>query len=143
MKVDREEVRKALVAKVKALCDVDFPLLRVSWPGFAKVDVSQDKTPYMNVRLIYMDGDDVGIGPDVDLRNMGTIQLECCYKEGDLVGMVTVNNLIDKLLPLLSSNDSMYPVRTYPARQVTPPNGPESGWSEEGVVVPFWYDSSK
>lgn len=143
MIVTREDVRKKIVTALKAVMDTDFPAVRVQWPGSAPVDVSTDKSAYVNLKLIYMDGDDVGIGPDAPTRMMGTIQLECCYKEGDGQGLITVNNLLDAATRLFTSNDMMYPVRTYSTRQVSPPNGPREGWQEEGLVTPFWFDTSK
>ena len=143
MKVTKEDVRKLIVEKVKLVIDTSFTDLRVCWPGFSPVDVSEDKSPYVNLRILYVDAESVGIGPDTDDRNYGVIQLECCYKEGDTTGMVTINNFIDAVAKELSDTDDMFPVRTYTSRPVTQASGPQAGWCEEGLSTPFWYDSSK
>lgn len=143
MKVQREEIRQAVIGELKTIVEANDPTFRVKWPGFAAIDVSEDKTPYANVRIVYTDGMDVGLGPDADSRYLGTIVVELCYKEGDSEGMLRVNSLLDKLARGLTSNDNMFPLRTYAARQVTPPNGASQGWEEEGLVTPFWFDTSK
>lgn len=143
MRVNREQVREKVVeAVVAALAPIDADF-RVRWPGDGPADVSVNKSPYANVDLVYQDGVDVGLGPEADSRLLGTIVVEFCYKQGDAEGMRKVNTLIDYVMRALTSNDSMFPVRTYATRQVTPASGAQEGWNREGLVTPFWFDTSK
>lgn len=145
MIVTREDIRVKVVSTIKAALEAEFPDIasRTRWPGFPRIDVTENKKPYMNVAIVYLDAEKAGIGKEAPTRNMGMIQLECCYKEGDREGLLTVNALIDRMQKLLGATDDMFPLRTYEARNVSPRNGPQEGWQEEGLVTPFWFDSSK
>ncbi len=117
--------------------------LRACYPGTQPVDISMDKSAYLNVDIIYMDGWAAGLGPYSKLRRTGTIVLEFNYKEGQAADYQLGNNIIDALSNAISDTDVMYPVRTFAGRPVSPTTGAQQGWKRESLVTPFWYDTSR
>lgn len=143
MKVSREQVRKKVVETVQsALLDGGFTV-RVRWPGYGPMDVSTNKSLYVSVTLVYDDGSPVGLGPDSQMRRYGNLVIEAHYKEGEIADHKKANDIIDWLSSAVSDTDNMFPLRTYTSRPVSPPNGEQQGWMREGLVTPFWYDTSR
>lgn len=143
MKYSFEDARQQLVDRLQPALDAAHGQVRVKWPGCPKVDFSVDKSLFINVDLIYDDGVPVGLGPQAPKRRIGNIVTEVNYKEGEPKDHILCNNIIDLLDSLLSDTDDMYPVRTYTAARVSPPNGVASGWTREGLVTPFFFDTSR
>ena len=143
MKVSREDVRQTVVKTLTAALIRAGSKLRVRWPGFGLIDVSVNKEPYINVEIIYHDGVAVGLGPNADLRKLGTLVVEINFKEGEPKDLIIANNLLDELTTTLTSTDAMYPLRTNATSHVTPPIGVQQGWLREGLVTPFWFDTSR
>ena len=136
-RVTREDARQALVRALQpALTGV-----RVQYPNMPKVDISVDKTPYVTVHLIYIDGEATGIGSTANQRYSGSIVVQVHFKKHDPTTATTVNNLLDGIQSVISNTDIHKPLRTYGTK---PKSGEseEEGWAVEGLVTPFWYDTS-
>ena len=138
MIVTREMVRQKVVGLLRPTLETGF---RTRWPMFPEVDVSVDKTPYVNVDIVYADASQAGMGPEGKDRMYGTIVVEFNFKQGDIAAIPLVNNALDSVHRLLSRKDTMYPVRTGVTKQVSPSSFVD-GWDREGLVTPFWFDTS-
>lgn len=142
MKVTREDVRQKVVAHLQGILLPDWPESRLRWPLCAAIDTSVDKSPYINVDLVYQDGMSVGTGP-APQRRLGILVIEVNFKEGEPKDGIKANNVLDKLASAVTDTDAMSPLRTYASKFVSPKNGAESGWQREGLVTPFFYDTSR
>lgn len=142
MNVTKEMARQKVVQRIQqALSSVTG--VRVRYPGMPRVDVSLNKTPFLNVDMVYTSGWAVGIGVDADIRALGTIVTEFNFKEGDSEGYKKCEQVLDLLFKNLSSTDDMFPVRTYVSSPFTPKDSVDMGWQRDSLVTPFWYDTSK
>lgn len=140
--ITREAVRKALVRALRPhLADV--PDTRKCYPGQPKVDISVDKSLHVNVELVYVDGWAAELGDESNLRLVGTIVVEVVYKSGNAEEEKKANNILDRLLPVLSNSDKNPPLRTYASRYASPPGGPAQGLKREALITPFWYDTPR
>lgn len=143
MKYSFEDARKQIVDRVEKALAVNHSNVRVKWPGPAKVDIAQVKSVYIDIDIVYQSGDPVGLGPTAPKRRIGTIVADINYKDGDPKAYILSNELMDVLDSALSDTDAMYPVRTYTSSPVTPPGGVSQGWVRQGLVTPFFFDTSR
>lgn len=142
MIVSRELARQKVAQRIQqALSGVTG--FRIRYPGQPEIDVSLDKTPFMNVDLMFTNGWAVGLGSDSDVRAVGSLVTEFNFKDGDVNAYKLCETVLDKLNLALSNTDDMYPVRTYAASPVTPRDGVKLGWRRDSLVTPFWYDTSR
>ena len=144
-KITREDVRKAIVNKLKTIIPSN---VRVQWPGTAQIDVSKNKGLFLTVRLVYMDGMATDLGDSANNRLMGILEITFNFKEGNAADYKTFNNLAETIQSFVSNTDRLKPLRTYTTRQETARRdfniqvrGSESGWITETLVTPFWYDT--
>lgn len=142
MKVSREQARQAVVKRIQTLLPVDWPEDRIRWPGQGPIDTAITKTPYINVDMVYNDGISVGMGPSPQ-RRIGTLVVEVNFKEGEPKDLIKANNVLDAISFGITDTDAMKPVRTFASKFVSPKNGVESGWMREGLVTPFYFDTSR
>lgn len=143
MKVTRETVRKLAVGKIAEVLAPYKDVLRIRYPGQGPMDVTLNKSGYLSVELIYLDGWSLGLGPDVGLRKVGSIKLVSHYKEGNPKDLQISNEVLDILDSELSATDKLFPLRLGPGEFVTSKDNPESGWIGEHLIIPFRYDTPK
>lgn len=143
MRVEREDVRKAIVRLISTTMSARNIKLRTTYPGQEQVDVSLMKEAYLDIRILYLDGWATGLGNDAPLRRVGTIVVDANYKSGNAKDLQAVNAALDALDSVLAKTDEMYPVRTGASEFVSSKRGMTAGWVMESLVVPFWYDSPK
>lgn len=117
--------------------------VRVRYPGQGQVDIAIDKSMFIELRLVYMDGWSTGLGPNADMRRLGMIEMAFNIKEASSEDYLNMERLMDKLQRAVHSTDVMFPVRTYGTKPESPRQGPKEGWVIETLVTPFWYDTSK
>lgn len=141
MRVKRSKARELVVSHVKAVLAGENVRLRC--PGEGPISIAQDKSMYLELRLVYMDGWSTGLGKNSDMRLMGMIEVKFCLKEGNSADYLKSERLMDTVQSAIHSTDAMAPVRTYGTRQETQRLGPAEGWVVETLVTPFWYDTSK
>ena len=144
-KVTREDARKAVISKLNTIIPSN---VRVQWPGTAQIDVSTNKSLFLTVRLVYMDGSATDLGDSANNRLIGILEITFNFKEGNAADYKTFNSLADTIQALVSNTDKLKPLRTYATRQETARRdfniqvrGSESGWITETLVTPFWYDT--
>lgn len=142
MKVTREEIRKKVVATLTPQL-LQLNKARIKYPLMPEVDVSIDKSIFVNIDLVYSDGWAAEIGGDANVRKSGTLVVEVNFKQGDIPAIKKANEILDAVEPVISNTDSLTPLRTFAAAQVSPTSGAVQGFLREALVVPFWYDSSK
>ena len=138
--VTREEIRKT-IARVLTPQLIGLDISRIRYPGMLPIDVSVDKSLYVNIDIIYIDGWTSELGSKIT-RKSGTIVFEVNYKQGNIEDIKLTNRILDTVEPSLSNTDSLMPLRTLASKQVSSTRGAEEGFMREALVTPFWYDSS-
>lgn len=138
MIADRELARVNIVTAIEGLrATAPTPNVLVEYDNMKLVNVSTEQKPYLKVWIHYIDGEQIGLGPNSGERAMGTLIVEARAREG--TGTSALNKLIDYFYKALQRTDAMFPVRTKAAKHVSPPN--LEGWSRIGVAIPFYWDS--
>lgn len=135
--MSREAARIAVVTAVQAL--------RATWTdyaleveyGNALLDMSKQTKPFLRVTVLYSDAFQVDMGSTPRHRATGGILLEALAKEGS--GDKVQNLLLEHFYKPLHMKDTFTPIRTQAAKFL-PVKPAIDGWSNCGVVVPFWYD---
>ena len=138
MTCNREIARQKIVQAIENLrATAPLPSVLVEYEGQTSVNVSTATQPYVKVWIDYIDGMQIGLGPNSGDRAMGTIIIEARQRQG--VGMSVVNNLLTHFYQPIHRSDDLFPVRTRSARHASPP--PMEGWVRVGVAIPFWWDN--
>lgn len=138
MTCNREIARQKIVQAIENLrATAPLPNVLVEYEGQTSVNVSTATQPYVKVWIDYIDGMQIGLGPNSGDRAMGTIIIEARQRQG--VGMSVVNNLLTHFYQPIHRSDDLFPVRTRSARHASPP--PMEGWVRVGVAIPFWWDN--
>lgn len=134
----REQIRSAVVAQVESLkaTFVNYPLI-VEYANGAAVNTAKQTDPYLRVRLVYQDGDQIDLALKPGYRLMGTLIVEACVKAG--TGTAKANSLLSHFYPTLHLSDRMGPLRTRAARFAS--KDAKDGWAVEAAIIPFWADS--
>ena len=134
----REEVRKAVVAKITSLqaTFTAFPL-DVEYPNAKAVNTSTQSKPYLKVTVKYQDGLQTTLGNDPGHRLIGMLVLEARAKEG--TGQSVQNDILHHFYKPLQMKDTIPPLRTLAAKFTS--GDPFEGWVTETAIIPFWVDS--
>ena len=136
MIVTREDVRKVIVQRVEDL-RATFGHIDIEYYNQKAIDRSLQKDPFLRVVISYQDGMQVDLGVSGWTRAVGVILLEALAKEG--TGSSRQNEILEHFRRGMHKTDTMAPVRTLAARYNS--GGVSQGWSSEGEVIPFWYDT--
>lgn len=135
---NRETARQKIVQAIENLrATAPLPNVLVEYEGQTSVNVSTVTQPYVKVWIDYIDGMQIGLGPNSGDRAMGSIIIEARQRQG--VGMSVINNLLTHFYKTIHRSDDLFPVRTRSARHASPP--PMEGWVRVGVAIPFWWDN--
>ena len=134
----RERIRIALVDEVEALraTFTEYPL-EVEYANGKVVNTATQTKPYLKVRIVYQDGDQINLALDPDYRAIGSIVVEAAVKAGS--GTAEANRLLEHFYPTLQLSDRMGPLRTRAARFAS--KDARDGWAAEAALIPFWADS--
>lgn len=134
----REDIRLAVVAQVEALKGT-FPdyLLLVEYANGLVINTATQVDPYLRVRIVYQDGDQIDLAAKPGHRLIGTLLVEACIKAG--TGTSKANKLLSHFYPTLHLSDRMGPLRTRAARFAS--KDAKDGWAAEAALIPFWADS--
>lgn len=101
------------------------------------VDLNTQSDPFLAVRIMNYDGNQINLGRNGGNRIQGTLILEAKYKEGD--GSKVAFNILEHFYMRIHMSDAYYPVRTQASRFSSRPL--VKGWLAEAAIIPFWYDS--
>lgn len=139
MIVTREDIRQVVYAKVEALraSFTDYPL-KVVYTNGSTLNASEQTNPWLAVSIVYMDGEQIGLGKRPNYRSMGNLMLEAKDRPG--VGTARLNRLLEHFFRPLQMSDQLLPLRTYAAKLAS--GGVIDGWASEAAAIPFWYDTS-
>lgn len=139
MIVTREDVRKAITARVELLraSFITYQLV-VEYDNQNAVNKAMQSLPYLAITIVYTDGKQVGLGPASEHRPMGTLVVEAWDKDG--AGTARMNNLLEHFYRGLHNTDTIVPVRMYAARFASK-RVPVYGWIAQSALIPFWYDT--
>lgn len=136
--VTRNTVRELLVREVERLrlSFTPYPIV-VQYDNKKTVDLTTQQKPFIELAIVYQDGDQVGLGKDVPTRLMGTIVLAVRGRSG--TGVVDMDAAVDHFFRPLGKTDKLSPLRTYAARFSSSPE--MLGWVAQAILIPFWYDT--
>ena len=136
--VTREQARVALATRVNTLASAwTSYALQVEYDNKLTVNRATQSLPFLCVSMVYVDGEQIALGPNGGNRAIGVIVLEANVKEGS--GTAEANALLDYFYPQIHKTDSMPPLRTYVAKFSSKPA--KDGWVAQAALIPFWYDS--
>lgn len=142
MKVTLEDVRKKVVERMAPLLQ-SVPRNRIRWPGDPLPNIAIDKSLTVEVYVLLIGpSDQVGMAISVATRRYGTVLVKFNHKDGNAKDMVKCSELAQDVAEGFERTDAMFPVRTATPAINNSDKVPE-GWSEVGVTIPFWFDTSK
>lgn len=135
--MNREQIRQAVVALVEArrALWVGHPLT-IEWEGRAIVDTQTHADPFLCVRVIYIDGEQVELGTNPNHRVWGQVHLAAAVRDG--WGVAQANTLLDFFTPALHMR-TVGSLRLAGARPT--PKKPHLGWEYHPVLIPFSADT--
>jgi len=131
-----EVIRQAVTNAVEAakVTFTEYPLV-IEYDNRILVDTQTQVNPFLQVRVLILDGGQVDLSNDPLHRYIGQLHLAAVTKEGG--GSAEANRLLEHFYPKLHKN-SLGGVRTYMAKPSTPK--PHLGWIYTPVLIPFWFD---
>lgn len=108
--------------------------LQIEYENQGEIDLAPLVTPYLMVDIVYLQGDQLDLGPTPHVMDYGVIVLAVGTKEGS--GTAVCNRLLDHLRPYLQLKDNLGAVRTRAAKIQKPIR--KEGFYYIPMVVPFW-----
>lgn len=131
-----EDARQAIYSKFKTGWDANYPLVPVSYKNRDRVDLLQQKDPFVSIAVEFVDGEQASIELNSVTRYHGVIHFGCYVREFE--GVATVNAHLQYLATLFKSAtfSGLVLLGAKPAGSKT-----FEGWMCEMLRVPFWFDA--
>ena len=135
--MNRETIRQAVVAAVEARKATwsAYPLL-VEYDNRVLVDTQTQTNPFLCVRIMFMDGEQVDLGSNPNHRVFGQIHMAAALRSGE--GTARANELLDYFVPALHMK-TLSGVRLWgsrPAKDLL-----HLGWVYSPCLIPFEADT--
>lgn len=135
--MSRAQIRTDLVTAVEAAKTGFSPgyTLVIEYDNRIIVDTKTQTDPFMCVKILLLDGQQIGLSDDPKHRITGQLHIQAAVPEGE--GVAKANELLDWFTPRLHRK-ALGTVRTQMAVMAKPT--PHLGWEYHTVIVPFWTD---
>lgn len=131
-----ETIRQNIVTAIEAAkTGAPVASLVIEYDNRIIVDTQTQTTPYLEVRILYLNGAQADLSSSPIHRVYGQIHLAAVVKEGS--GSALAMSLLDFFYPQLQAK-TLGTVHTLMA-DFAPPK-PFNGWVYYPVLIPFWVD---
>jgi hypothetical protein len=108
--------------------------LAIDYENRQLLNLADQVDPYLAVDIVYMDGDQLDLGPNPLVCDYGQIVISAGMKEGG--GTAKLMALLDHFRPYLQLRDDIGDVRTQAAR--IHKGVPRAGFWYVPMSIPFW-----